>query len=821
MRALWLIDSLGPGGAEALAAAAARAAGSGRGAPFEVELWALKGRAGSAYVDELRAAGLPVTVLGSAGLRDVRAFRRLADHLARGGADLVHCHLTDAVIWGERAARPAGVPCVATLHVAPGRAGAGLSGPRGAVRRALEGRALARCARVAAVSEAIRGAWLARAALDPSRVEVVHNGIDLEPFRLALGEAERLRAELRHARGWPADARVAVTVTVLREGKGVESLLDAAPAVLGRVRAARFLVVGDGPRAGALRRRAAPLGDRVAFTGRRDDVPSLLAAADLFVLASRDDAFPTAVIEAMAAGLPVVAADSGGIPEIVEANRTGLLVPPLDPAALAGAVAGLLADPARREALGRSGRRRAEERFSVGSWLAGLGALYGRAVDASAARPAPARGRGDGGRPLRVAVVEPVGRGGLAHYAFQLCRALAEAGAEPWLVTSERWELAALPHPFRRVELFRLWDPKPEAGPGPRGALARRLRRGARAVVWYREWLRLVRFVRRELPDLVQLGDVRFAGDALPVALLAAVGPPLVDVCHNVRPYAGGGRRAGSFVRSPVARGAYRFLYRRFARIAVHFEASRERLVAEMRLPAERVVAIPFGNLEVLREVADPAATPARLRRRLGLPPGAPVVLLFGGLAPYKGTEVLLEAFARVAAGHPAARLVLAGYPLAGFDADGHRRLADRLGVADRLRIVPGYVPSPEVAAWMELAAVVALPHLEVTHSGVLHLAQTFGRPIVASRAGTLPEAVADGTDGLLVPPGDADALAAAISTLLADPVRAGRLGAAAAEAARTRFGWDRVAAELLAAWREALGVGVPGRGGELAEAPR
>jgi len=824
MRALWLIDSLGPGGAEALAAAAARAAPPGGGSPFEIELWALKGSARSSADGELRAAGPAPTVLGSAGLRDIGAYRRLGRRLAAGGVDVVHAHLTDAIVWGERAARAAGLPCVATLHVGPRRGGAGLAGRRGAVRRVLERRALARCARVAAVSEAVRRAWLdaaGRPRLDPARLEVVRNGIDLRPFRPEAADGERLRAALRRAHGWPLDAPVAVTVCVLREGKGVGTLLEAAPAVFAAVPAARLLVVGDGPEADALRRRAGPLAGRVAFTGRRDDVPALLAAADLFVLASRDDALPTAVLEAMAAGLPVVAADSGGVPELVEPGVTGALVPPGDPGALASALTGLLADPAGREALGRAGRRRAEERFSMGAWLDRLAALYERAVATSAPRQSPAPRRRDGGRPLRIAVVEPVGRGGLAHYAFQLCRALAEAGVEPWLVTSSVWELAELPHPFRRVELFRLWDPKPAAGAARETGLGRWARRAARAAIWYREWLRLVRFVRRERPDLVQLGDLRFAGDAVPVALLAAIGPPLVDVCHNVVPFAGGGRRAGRFALSPLARAAYRALYRRFARVAVHFETSRDRLVAEMGLPPERVVAVPHGNLGVLRELADPAVTPERLRLRLDLPPDAPVVLLFGGLAPYKGTEVLLAAIARLAADHPRARLVLAGHPLAGFDPAAQRRLAERLGVADRLKIAEGYVPSPEVAAWMELAAVVALPYLEITHSGVLHLAQTFGRPIVASRAGSLPEAVVDGVDGLLVPPGDPEALAAALAGLLADPARAAGMGAAAAEAARGRFGWDRVAAELLAAWREALEE-APAEGGRaLAEARR
>jgi glycosyltransferase involved in cell wall biosynthesis len=407
-------------------------------------------------------------------------------------------------------------------------------------------------------------------------------------------------------------------------------------------------------------------------------------------------------------------------------------------------------------------------------------------------------------------VVEPVGRGGLVHYAFELCRGLAEEGAEVVLITDRTYELAGLGAPFRVERLLRLWDAKPAGEEEPRG-VRRTIRRLGRGVRWHRERLRLLRRLRRLRPDVVQLGDLRFAGDLPFLLALRASGLRLADVCHNVRPFVlGGGRsgkRAGRFGGGRLSRFLFRRIYRLFDAVFVHWEVNRRRFLDTYGPVPGRLRTIPHGSPTLFRELRDPAVTAETLRARLGLPAAgeAPVVLAFGALAPYKGLDLLVEAFARLPQ-RGATHLVVAGFPLAGFDPEELRRTADRLGVADRIHVVPGYVPSAEVAAWMELAHVAAFPHREVFQSGVLQVAAAFGVPVVASRVGAIPEVIRDGETGVLVPPGDAAALAAALVRLLGDPALARRLGAAAAEEARTRFAWRRVAREVLAAYRELLG---------------
>lgn len=400
----------------------------------------------------------------------------------------------------------------------------------------------------------------------------------------------------------------------------------------------------------------------------------------------------------------------------------------------------------------------------------------------------------------RVCVVEFAGKGGLIHYAFQLCRAISDAGADVTLVTDRNYELHSLPHSFRVVELFALWDPKPvgESRVSPMAALGRRLRRLGRAVMYYRAWLQLRRYLRDERPDVVLFGDVRFAADLACLRLVRRLDIPMVDICHNVLPFRAN-RRSGDVVHaSRLTRLAFSAVYRSFDRVLVHYERNRAAFLAAYGVDPARVGTIRHGNEALFEELRDPASSAERLRADLGLSPGAKVVLSFGTLTRYKGIDTTLEAFPRVLAGHPSARLVIAGPPGPDFDLAAHRRLACELGIEQAVLFVPRYIDSDAVASWIELASVGVLGHRAVFQSGVLHLFQTFGVPLVVTRAGAAEEVIQDGESGVLVPVGDSAQLGRAIADLLDDPERAVRLGRQAERDARTTFGWGEIARELL-----------------------
>jgi glycosyltransferase involved in cell wall biosynthesis len=274
---------------------------------------------------------------------------RYARVLRRLRADLLHTHTHLAGnVLGRVAGRLAGLPVVAHMHI------------ENAFRRDRAGRALqvaldnatARlCARILVVSQATRET-LARQGYPHSRMEVVHSGVDLrraDPLRLTA-------------------APTVLHVGRLADVKGQRVLLEALAGLDG----VHAVFVGeDLERGGAyereLRAEAERLGvaERVTFAGRRDDVPKLIAGCDVFALPSLIEGLPLVVLEAMAQSRPVVATSVGGTPELVADGETGLLVRPSDPAGLAAAIAGLLADPERARAFGIAGRRRVEDQFTV------------------------------------------------------------------------------------------------------------------------------------------------------------------------------------------------------------------------------------------------------------------------------------------------------------------------------------------------------------------------------------------------------------------------------------------------------------------------
>jgi L-malate glycosyltransferase len=216
--------------------------------------------------------------------------------------------------------------------------------------------------RVVANSQAA-GAQVVREGVPASRVTVIPNGIDLSRYLPRQPRAGR---------------RVVTTVANLRSEKGHEVLLAAAAIVAQRVPDIEFHLAGGGPMQPALERQARDLGlgGVVRFLGHREDVPQVLQEADVFVLPSRTEAFPNGLLEAMGASLPVVASDVGGIPELVQHEGNGLLVPVGDPRALASAILRIVHEPALAEGLALAARATIESRYSFERMVTMFEALY-------------------------------------------------------------------------------------------------------------------------------------------------------------------------------------------------------------------------------------------------------------------------------------------------------------------------------------------------------------------------------------------------------------------------------------------------------------
>ena len=335
--------------------------------------------------DAARAAGVPFVHLehmrrAISPWQDVLALLELVRLCRRLRPDIVHAHSSKAGALGRLAAALACVPVrIFTVH---GWSFAAYSGLSGHLYLWVERRLRRVTNAVVCVAAASRDAGVAAGACRAERTVVIHNAVDVAAF------ASPPRVD--------GAARV-VSIGRLAFPKDFGTLVEALAATRADYRAA---FVGDGP---LLQEVAAMILDRglterIDLLGNRGDVPDLLASADVFVLSSRSEAFPVSILEAMAAGLPVVATNVGGVAKSVVDGETGLLVPPGDSGALAAALDRLLTDDALRLRLGAAGRERARRHFDVASFRRAHVELYRRELE----RCASATGS-DGARVVSVA----------------------------------------------------------------------------------------------------------------------------------------------------------------------------------------------------------------------------------------------------------------------------------------------------------------------------------------------------------------------------------------------------------------------------------
>ena len=337
-------------------------------------------QSGGKLAAQAREAGVETVAMPMRRAWDVAAVGRLVRLIRGERVSIVHTHSSIDGWLGGMAARVARVPVIRTRHV---------SIP---IRRGWNPVYTQLADRVVTSGEAIRALVLA-AGVAPARVVAIPAGVELSNFNGGgepSGDGTRggpgrdaLLASLGLARP------VVGSVAMFRGSKGHDHLLEAFRLLRAEVPGARLLLVGDGIRRQWVESlaREQGLGDAVVFAGFRDDVPALLAAMDCFALAStRTEGVPQSLLQAFAAGTPVVATRIGGIPEVVEDGRTGLLVQPEDPRALAAALAAVLRDGAAARERAARARRLVEERFSHRASVGRLLALYEELLGEAARR---------------------------------------------------------------------------------------------------------------------------------------------------------------------------------------------------------------------------------------------------------------------------------------------------------------------------------------------------------------------------------------------------------------------------------------------------
>ena len=348
-------------------------------ARFAVGLWAGEGGILDAKARSLPEADvriLPWLAHAIAPLRDVVAVTRLASMLS--GVDLLHTHSSKAGLLGRAAARLAGVRAVVhTVH------GWSFNDVQPAATRRLfveVERAAARVTdRIVCVARADQARGLAAGIGQVAQYRILRSGIDPSLYRPPAGARLRLRESIGAS---PTDVIVG-SIANFKPQKAPLDFVEAARLAQARDSRLRFVVAGDGEMRPEVERAIAKAGlaPVVHLLGWRDDIPELLAAMDIFLLTSLFEGLPRVVLQAMAASVPVVATDTGGVAEVVVSGVSGVLVPPADPAAAAGAIVALAGDPDARRRLATAAAAVLGSEFDIRRMVRDLEALYDEVLE--------------------------------------------------------------------------------------------------------------------------------------------------------------------------------------------------------------------------------------------------------------------------------------------------------------------------------------------------------------------------------------------------------------------------------------------------------
>ncbi len=297
--------------------------------------------------------------------------------------------------------------------------------------------------------------------------------------------------------------------------------------------------------------------------------------------------------------------------------------------------------------------------------------------------------------------------------------------------------------------------------------------------------------VRELRPDVIHfqwlpapLLDRRYLRELIAIA-------PLVLTVHNTSPH-------GTVMQVLHQKLGWASAFRHFRAVIVHSDFSRRQIVERKWTTADRIHVVPHGVLDYYLSLGWATAS-ARTSKQ--------VVMFFGCVEPYKGLDVLIRAFAALPADvRQQTQLLVAGTP--NMDAAPLRQLARDLGVESQMVWRLNYIAEEEVPQLFREATLVVLPYRSIDQSGVLMTAVAFGKAIVASRIGGIPDVIEDGVHGLLVKPGDSQDLAQALQNLLTNPARRRSMEEATGHLAKTGLSWAASAQKTVDVYREVVAAG-------------
>ena len=446
--------------------------------------------------------------------------------------------------------------------------------------------------------------------------------------------------------------------------------------------------------------------------------------------------------------------------------------------------------------------------------------------------------------PLKITLFDPSGTGGVCHYTYQLADQLGRAGHDVTVATTEQYELKQFERHFRLQILFKkswlktcwqaVWQavgglgqqsqtspetPLPQAQ-APVPNVIHAIPMGSHPLAWLidrvqavRSWgtrLKIMAILLFQRPDILHVQWlVEPHADYVLLKILRWGGLRIVYTVHDLLPHD-----------HPTAehQRIYQKIYTLADRLIVHSERDQTQLIDSFGIVRDKISVIPHGGYDLLAPPSSPSQQQAR--QSLKLPADKTVLLFFGLIKPYKGLEYLVEAFQLVrsqlqqraeqqteqteqtdsAKSCPAPHLLIVG-KLSIEDPDERHRYQDLLKQLEPdpdITCVNAYVPVEDISTYFSATDIVVLPYVKTYTSGILLAAYAAGKPVIVTGTGALGEAVEAGKSGLIVPPCDAQALAAAILTLLHDPAQTAAMGQHAKHLTQTVYSWQQIATQTI-----------------------